>query len=259
MWICRMKPKTMIPSACGSATSDSRSSFMKSRCASARIAEASLTGAAHDLEVCVLEARRVGLHDAERCLDASQNGVDGVTVELDLEGGAAARRMTEPRELVPQSGSVSRVDEHVFLDEILLDVVGCSERHDLALVDDADAVGLFGLLEIVRREEDRGAARPPNLGEVLPEGAARRDVKAGRRLVEEQDLRVMQEAPHDLELPSHPAGKRLHGPVDLPRDAEQLRELLDLRTIAAGHESVCRRVREDAVQDGVEAHVLLGG
>src|SRR5438552_5947591 len=236
----------------------SRNSLMKSRWARARIAEASLTSAAHDLEVRVLEARRVGLHDAQRCLDASQDGVDGVTVELDLEWGAPARRMTEPRELVAQSGSVGRVDEHVFLDEVPLDVCGSSERHDLALVDDADAVGLFGLLEIVRGEEDRGAARPPNLGEVLPEGAARRDVKAGRRLVEEQDLRVMQEAPHDLELPSHAAGKRLHGLVDVPRDTEQLRELLHLRAIAAGHEAVGRRVREDAVQDGVEAHILLG-
>src|SRR5438093_9582216 len=75
----------------------SRSSLMKSRCASARIAEASLTGAAQDLQVCVLEPRRVGLHDAERCPDASQDGVDGVNVELVFEWVAAARRITEPR------------------------------------------------------------------------------------------------------------------------------------------------------------------
>src|SRR5438477_11160842 len=65
----------------------SRKSLMKSRWARARIAEASLT-AAHDLEVGVLEARRVGLHDAQRCLDASQNGVDGVTVELVIDWAA---------------------------------------------------------------------------------------------------------------------------------------------------------------------------
>src|SRR5437899_8346933 len=70
----------------------SRSSLMKSRWASARIAEASLTGAAHDLEIRVLEARGMGFHDAERSLDASQNGVDGVAVELDLERSTAARR-----------------------------------------------------------------------------------------------------------------------------------------------------------------------
>src|SRR3981189_2994529 len=89
----------------------SRSSLMKSRWASARIAEASLTGAAHDLEVSVLGARGGGLHDAERSLDASQNGVDGVAIELNLEWSTAARRMTEPRELVAQGRPVGRVDE----------------------------------------------------------------------------------------------------------------------------------------------------
>src|SRR5438034_2247884 len=236
----------------------SRNSLMKSRWASARIAEASLTGAAHDLEVRVLEARRVGLHDAERCLDAPEDRVDRVSVQLDLKGRAATRRVTESRELVAQSRSVGRVDEHVLLDEIPLDVVGCSERHDLAFVDDADAVGLFGLFEIVRGQEDRGAARPPDLGEVLPEGAARWDVEAGRRLVEEQDLRVVQEAPHDLELPSHPAGEGLHRFVDVARNPKELRELLHLGAITAGHEPVGRRIREDAVEDRVEADVLFG-
>src|SRR4029077_15894941 len=84
----------------------SRSSLMKSRWASARMAEASLTGAAHDLEICVLEAGRVRFHDAQRSVDALQNGVDGVAVELDLEGGAAARRMAEPGELVAKCGPV---------------------------------------------------------------------------------------------------------------------------------------------------------
>src|SRR5207249_11508505 len=96
----------------------SRSSLMKSRWASARIAEASLTGAAHDLELCVLEARRVGLLHAERCLDASQDGVDGVTVELDAEWGAAAPRLTQPRELAAPSRFVIRRDEPVSRREI---------------------------------------------------------------------------------------------------------------------------------------------
>src|ERR1700730_3755936 len=92
----------------------SRSSLMKSRCASARMAEASLTRAADDLEIGVLEGRRVRLHHAERSLDAPQNGVDGVAVELHLEWGAAARRMAESGELVAEGRSVGRVDENVF-------------------------------------------------------------------------------------------------------------------------------------------------
>src|SRR5207249_9722876 len=147
----------------------SRSSLMKSRCARARMAEASLTGAAHDLEVCVLEARRVGLHDAERGLDAAEHRVDGMAVELDLEGCSAARRIAKPCELVAQSGPVGRVDEHIFLDEVPLDVVGCAERDDLAFVDDADPIGLLGFFEVVRGQEDRRPARAPDLGEVLPD------------------------------------------------------------------------------------------
>src|SRR5207244_8215761 len=81
----------------------SRSSLMKSRCARARMAEASLTGAAHDLEVRVLEARRVGLHDAERGLDAAEHRVDGMAVEQDIEGGSAAGRINKPRKLGAQS------------------------------------------------------------------------------------------------------------------------------------------------------------
>src|SRR5438552_17330662 len=127
----------------------SRSSLMKSRCARARMAEASLTGAAHDLEVRVLEARRVGLHDAERGLDAAKHRVYGVAVELDFERRSAARRVAEPRELVTEGGPVGRVDEHVFLDEDQFDVVVCAERGHLELLDHADLGRLFGLFDAV--------------------------------------------------------------------------------------------------------------
>src|SRR6266550_5671955 len=236
----------------------SRSSLMKSRCASARMAEASLTCLTHDLQVCVLEARRVRLHDAERSFDASQDRVDGVAVELHLERGAAARRVAEPGELVAERRTVGRVDEDVLLDEIALDVVGRTERHDLALVDDADAVRFLCLLEVVGGQEDRRPARPPHLAEVLPERATSRNIEAGRRLVEKEDLRVVQEAAHDLELASHPARERLDRLVDVARDAQKLGELLDLRAVAASHQRVGRRVRKDAVENGVEAHILLG-
>src|SRR5439155_1556176 len=137
----------------------SRSSLMKSRCASARIAEASLTGLTHYFEVRVLEAGRMRLHDRERCFDRAKDRVDGVTVELELEGRTAARQVAESRELVAQARAIGGIDEHVVLDQIALDVVGRPERDDATLVEDANPVGLLGLLEIVRGQEDRGAAR----------------------------------------------------------------------------------------------------
>src|SRR5712691_1749986 len=183
----------------------SRSSLMKSRCASARIAEASLTLSAHDLEVRVLEARGVCLHDRKRSLDRAKDRVNGMSVELELERRPPARRVTEPRELVAESRTVARVDEDVVLDEVALDVVGCAERDDLALVDDADAVGDLRLFEVMGGEEDRRAARAADLREMLPERPPARHVKARRRFVEEEDLRFMQEAAHDLELAAHAA------------------------------------------------------
>src|SRR2546423_15369204 len=100
----------------------SRSSLMKSRWASARMAEASVTGAAHDLEGRILEARRMRLHHAERGLDAPQERVNGVAVVLDLDGGGSARRVTEARQLVSPGRSVPRADEHAVLAEVALDV-----------------------------------------------------------------------------------------------------------------------------------------
>src|SRR5438128_1381467 len=101
----------------------SRSSLMKSRWARARIAEASVIGTTYDLEVRVLEAGGVRLHDAERGLDAPEDRVDGVAVELDFERSATARRVAKLGELVAERRTVGRVDEDVLLDEIALDVV----------------------------------------------------------------------------------------------------------------------------------------
>src|SRR5437868_963194 len=100
MWIWRTNPKTMIASAWGSA----------------RSAEASVTLAAHDLEVGVFEAGGVGLHHGERRLDGTQDRMNAVTVELDLEGWPAARPIAEARELVAKTGTVRSVDEDVILD-----------------------------------------------------------------------------------------------------------------------------------------------
>src|SRR5438093_3247612 len=148
--VCRLVPRIPMKMT-GNANSAiirwrSRRSFVKSRWAITRMAEASLARPAHDLEVCILEARRMRLHDGEGSLDAAQDRVDGVAIELDLERSAAARRMAEPGQLVPKRGTIGRVDEEVLLDKVALDVVRGAERHDLAFVDDADTVRLFRFL-----------------------------------------------------------------------------------------------------------------
>src|SRR6266550_4574694 len=237
----------------------SRRSLMKSRCASARIAEASVTALAHDLEVGVLEAWGVCLDDGQRRLDGPKDRVNGVPIKLELEGRSSARQVSESRELVTKSRAIVGVHEHVVLDQIALDLVRRAERDDATLVEDADAVGLLGLLEVVGRQEDGRAARAAHLGKMLPERAAAGHVEPRGRLVQEEHLGIVQEAPHDLELSAHSARERTYRFVDVARDAEELRELFDLRAVFAIHERVRRCVWEEAVEERVEAHVLLGG
>jgi hypothetical protein len=70
-------------------------------------------------------------------------------------------------------------------------------------VEDRDPIGeVFGLVQIVRREPHRRAV----LGEFLdgpPHLDARLGVEPGRRLVEEDDLRIPDEAHRDVEASAH--------------------------------------------------------
>ena len=70
---------------------------------------------------------------------------------------------------------------------------GPAELDDLAGDEHGDPVGeLLGLVEVVRRQED-GLAEPAQRADELPGVAARGGVEAGRRLVEEDELRVADE------------------------------------------------------------------
>jgi hypothetical protein len=56
---------------------------------------------------------------------------------------------------------VGRGDQQVLLDQVLLDVGRGAEGDDIAAVDDADGVGLLGLLEVVGGEELRWPRSSP--------------------------------------------------------------------------------------------------
>ncbi len=77
---------------------------------------------------------------------------------------------------------------------------------DLAAVDDPDPVGeAIGLLQVLGRQED---GHPLVVGEaldLLPEGAAALRVEAGRRLVEEEDPRAVDEREREIEAALHAA------------------------------------------------------
>src|SRR4051812_22760296 len=110
----------------------SRSSLMRSRWASVSTPESSVMFfrlrscsfglRRHDLEVRVLERRRVRADERQRRLDRPQDRMDAATREHDLEWAFALDGQLEPRKLVAQAPSVVGIDEDVLLDQILLDV-----------------------------------------------------------------------------------------------------------------------------------------
>jgi hypothetical protein len=81
----------------------------------------------------------------------------------------------------------------------------CSDGDDLAPAENGDAVGeLLGLVEVVRREEDRLAERPQRANR-LPRRAPRGGVEARRRLVEEDQLGIADERDGEVQPPLLPA------------------------------------------------------
>ena len=79
--------------------------------------------------------------------------------------------------------------------------------HDRALVDDDEAVAeLLGLVHVVGREHQRRALLlEPE--QPVPQDVPRLRVEAGRRLVEQQDARVVDEGARDREAALHAAGE----------------------------------------------------
>ena len=106
-----------------------------------------------------------------------------------------------------RSGSAEVQHEDVGADACL-QLGGRALGHQPATVEHADAVGqLVGLLEVLRREEDRDAGCRQLL-DAPPERLAAARVEPGRRLVEEQHGRDDDEADGEVQAPAHPARVR---------------------------------------------------
>ena len=109
---------------------------------------------------------------------------------------------------------------------------------ELALVHDRDVVrDLLDLVEQVRRDEDRPAVLLDERADHLAEGGHARRVEAVRRLVEDQQLRVVEEAARDAEPLPHPHRVRLHLPVGVRREADALERRVDPAAGVAAEEA----------------------
>ena len=94
---------------------------------------------------------------------------------------------------------------------------------DLRLVHDDEPVAqLLGLVHVVGRQDERHAPLLEPV-EPVPEQVAGLRVEAGRRLVEEQDRRLVDERPGDRQAPLHPARQRLDLVVRRARSAGRTR------------------------------------
>ena len=124
-------------------------------------------------------------------------------------------------------GAVGELDAHRLAAQRALELLGRALDHDLAPADDRQPVGeLVRLLEVVRRQEDRQRFAARQHAELLPHRRARLRVEPRRRLVEEQDLRRVDEAERDVEPALHPARVALHDSVSRMRDSDQLQQLV---------------------------------
>ena len=174
--------------------------------------------------------------------DAGQGGILGQG-ELDRNGGGPARvgggiRLAgdHHRHDARQRGQRARTagqrvhlepEERLFPDATLQLGRG-ADSQDPAPVDDGDPVAeLVGLGHVAGREEDGppGDGRPPG-AQVAADLAGGAHIKAERRLVEEQDPRVVEEAPGEVELLALPGRERRDPPVALLTDPHQVDELV---------------------------------
>ena len=109
--------------------------------------------------------------------------------------------------------------------DLALELVGRALGDDPAVVDDRQPVGQrVGLLEVVGREEDR-RARLAQAADLVPHPGSRLRVEAGRRLVEEQDRRAMDDAEPDVEPALHAARVGGDRPVGGRLEVERRQDL----------------------------------
>jgi hypothetical protein len=82
-------------------------------------------------------------------------------------------------------------------------------RDDTSVVDDAHAIRLLGLFQVVGGQKEGRATARPHANQVLPQVAATDRVETQRRLVKKEQPRVVHQAANDLEVAAHATRKRL--------------------------------------------------
>src|SRR6059058_182977 len=155
-----------------------------------------------ELEVGDLDTRGV-----ERPDDVREIGLAGAEADadaLDRYAGIAEARedLRQPRRLI---GIVrNRLDGRPA--DLGLELVGRPFGDDVTVVDDSDPVREhICLLEVLRGQEDGYRVLPREPGDLVPEGRPALNVEPGRRLIEEEHARPVDERHRQVEPALHPA------------------------------------------------------
>ena len=138
----------------------------------------------------------------------------------------------------------SRLPRAALVDQLLRRVA----RQHLARVHERDAVAAHPFVHEVRRHEDRDALLARQIDQQLPEAVARDRIDARGGLVEDQDLRLVQDGDGEREPLAQPHRQVLGQRIEVRAQPEPLDQLLDARL-----RLVRRQVIEARVQDQVLA------
>ena len=115
-----------------------------------------------------------------------------------------------------------------------------------AVVDDDDAIGeALDFFHVVRRVEQRLAAPLQRL-EVVEDRVAALRIDADRRLVEQQDVGIVQQAGGEIEPPLHAAAERLDAIARAIGEADELERRRD-RLVERGARQAVERAEEAQV------------
>ena len=131
---------------------------------------------------------------------------------------------------------------------------GRIEREELPLVDDGQPVAkLIGFFHVVRRHDD-GPPLRVQLAQNLPQRETRLGIEADRRLVEEDDARIVRQSAGDHEPLLLAAGELVDLRIHLVGDSEPLEQLLPSACgFGAGNPEVGGV--EDEILDDAEAAI----
>ena len=181
-------------------------------------------------ELCVvcrsLKRMPAALSAASSARDAGALGLRVVGVDQ-LAPAIGEREVERRQRLGDRVERLRQLQRELLLAELAHQLGLLLDQDELALVDDADAVGhLLGFLDVVRGEDD-GDAGGAQRAHHLPHVLAQLDVDAGGRLVEEQDARLVRQRLGDQHAALHAAGQRHDLAVLLVPQRELLQHLLD--------------------------------